>query len=82
MFSVLYDFTNKNAKLTCTNYMNVASLYIYPLLALCYTNAIKHTCLTAGQAFLGTFSPIEHILQCYVHKTVHLCTYNNSQTTM
>lgn len=63
--------------------MKVASLYIYPLLVLCYTNAIIYACLEAGQAFqfLGTFSPIEHIIQCQVHKTVHLCTYNNSQTT-
>jgi len=66
MFSVLNDFTNKNARLTCTNYINVASLYIYPLLALCYTNAIIHACLAAGQAFqfLGTFSPVEHMIQC------------------
>jgi len=42
--------------------MNVASLHIYPLLALCYTNAIIHACLTAGQAFqfFGTFSTVEH----------------------
>jgi len=65
MFSVLNDFTIKNARLTCTNYMNIPSVYIYPLLALCYTCVI-HACLTAGQAFkfLGTFSPVEHTLQC------------------
>jgi len=66
MFSVLNCITNKNARLTCTIYMNVTSMYIYPLLALCYTNAIIHACLTTGQAFqfLGTFSPTEHILKC------------------
>jgi hypothetical protein len=66
MLSVLNDFTNKKARLTGTNYMNAASLYIYPLLALCYTNALTRACLTAGQEFqfLGTFSPVEHKLQC------------------